>query len=169
MREATGDIWTFPSDAIAITTNGDVNGKGLAVMGRGVALQAAERFPDLRTALAESLRLYGNVVNCWDPYLLGAPQPDLGLLLEDGEPRPTLPYVVSFPVKAHWREPARPDLIRTSCLALREMIDVMGWDCVVLPRPGCGNGGLAWDDVRPILMEIIGDDDRVVVVDRAPS
>lgn len=38
MREEPGDIWDHR--CIAITTNGDTNRLGQAVMGRGVALQA---------------------------------------------------------------------------------------------------------------------------------
>jgi len=53
-------------------------------------------------------------------------------------------------------------LIRQSARQLVEMADKFGWGSVVLPRPGCGNGGLDWDDVRPILEAIL--DDRFTVV-----
>ena len=48
MREIHGDIWDHQGTAvIAITTNGLVTKKGLAVFGRGCAGQAKERFPYL--------------------------------------------------------------------------------------------------------------------------
>jgi hypothetical protein len=33
---------------------------------------------------------------------------------------------------------------------------------ILLPRPGCGNGGLAWEQVRPVLIDVLPD--NVVVV-----
>ena len=33
---------------------------------------------------------------------------------------------------------------------------------VALPRPGCANGGLNWEDVKPHLERIL--DDRVTIV-----
>ena len=51
-----------------------------------------------------------------------------------------------------------------------ELIDLViehGFDTVVLPRPGCGNGGLRWQDVRPLLGLSL--DDRFIVVDNGSS
>jgi len=46
MIEACGDIWEHLGKAvIAVTTSGSVARNGKAVMGRGVARQAVQRFP----------------------------------------------------------------------------------------------------------------------------
>jgi hypothetical protein len=55
MKEAKGDLWEHLSDAIVITTNGTVNKYGLAVMSRGCAKEACQRFPGMS-------RLLGNVL-----------------------------------------------------------------------------------------------------------
>lgn len=55
MKEATGDLWKFPCDALCIPTNGTRRHDGCAVMGRGVAAQAAQRWPWLPRALGDSL------------------------------------------------------------------------------------------------------------------
>ncbi|KAF0218363.1 MAG: hypothetical protein FD174_2980 [Geobacteraceae bacterium] len=130
MIEITGDIWDFLGRAvIAITTNGRVAKSGGAVFGRGCARQAQERFPDLPLRLGRLLEAHGNHV-----FYLGC-----GL--------------VSFPVEeSPW---ALPDLrlIRRSARELKELSDREGWEMIVVPRPGCGGGGLDWQEVRPLLAE----------------
>ena len=43
------------------------------------------------------------------------------------------------------------NLIDKSIKQLVELTNQMGWETVVLPRIGCGNGGLNWDDVKPVI------------------
>jgi O-acetyl-ADP-ribose deacetylase (regulator of RNase III) len=57
----------------------------------------------------------------------------------------------SFPVKHNWWENADFDLIEQSTIELKSIADRKKYDTIVLPRPGCGNGGLDWEDVKPIL------------------
>jgi hypothetical protein len=142
MREISGDIWDYLGTAvIAITTNGTVTRSGEAVFGRGCARQARDRFPDLPRRLGELLRRGGNHVH----------------YLGDG--------LVSFPVEeTPWENPD-PRLIRRSAGELRELADRSGWQTVVVPRPGCGGGGLEWRHVRPLLVEAF--DDRFIVITAA--
>jgi hypothetical protein len=53
-------------------------------------------------------------------------------------------------------------LIEKSACQLSELTDQRGWQSVVLPRPGCGNGELSWTEVRSILSSIL--DDRFYVI-----
>jgi len=130
MLEASGDIWEHLGRAvIAVTTSGSVTRDGKAVMGRGVACQAAQRFPGLAGVLGLLLKNAGNHVH------------------------PLGEGIVSFPVEeSAW---ACPDLrlISRSARELRELADREGWEMVVVPRPGCGGGGLEWREVRPLLEE----------------
>lgn len=145
MKEATGNIWRHRTDAIVIPTNGDVNRHGRAVMGRGLALQAARRWALLPKVLADLLREHGNHV--MDVY----------------KPR-RLPTVLTFPVKHHWYDSADLDLIERSAQELVALVDRLAYRQVALPRVGCGNGGLDWKDVRPILERHL--DDRFILVSR---
>lgn len=128
MHEAVGDIWDYAGrGVIAITTSSSLAGDGRAVVGRGVARQAAARFPGLAEKLGRLIMEQGNHVF------------DLG----DG--------LVSFPVEeTAW---SLPDLhiIARSAQELRALVDAAGWRRIVVPRPGCGGGGLAWREVRPLL------------------
>lgn len=130
MREIKGDIWDYLGRSVlAITTNGYVSKQGKAVFGRGCAAQARERFPDLPQRLGKLLASHGNHV----------------VSLGDG--------IVTFPIEeSPW---SLPDfgIICRSALELREMADREGWRMVVVPRPGCGGGGLQWEEVRPLLQE----------------
>ena len=89
----------------------------------------------------------------WDELIIGG-TPD-----SDGTIIPF--HLVAFPVKRHWRDPADPSLIVKSAFQLVELTDREGWRNVALPRPGCGNGRLDWEVVRPLLNLL---DDRFVVV-----
>lgn len=140
--EVTGDLWDYPADIRCITTNGFVKKNGECVMGRGCAFEAKTRWPELPRQLGNILKINGNVVS----------------FLRDFPDNPLL----SFPVKHNWWERADIALIEKSARDLRTLIDGLGANVVVLPRPGCGNGQLNWDDVRPILAPIL--DDRFHVI-----
>jgi len=129
MRELVGDLWTVHAAGavVAITTGGAVSSKGNCAMPRGCAGEAAQRFPQLPTILGALVRQHGNHVH------------DLGQRL------------VSFPVEATpWERPELA-LIERSCRELVALTDERGWSEVVVPRPGCGSGGLNWREVRPLL------------------
>ena len=141
MLEVKGDLWTYPADAKCITTNGITNRYGEAVMGRGVASQAKNRYPNFAAEFGRALRQGGNQVYYW---------PSAALF--------------TFPVKHHWGERADVELIITSCRQLIYLLDIhTEMQCVLLPKPGCGNGGLLWWDVQLIIELLL--DDRVVIID----
>lgn len=163
------DLFSFIGkvDAICITTNGYVNRQGLAVMGKGCAREAKERWKELPKILAEKIKQNGNVVN---------------LLLQEEKT-----WIVSFPVKPasvknadinqilpHLRKTyaekeyipgfavyANINIIENSTKQLRELADKMGFQSVALPLPGCGAGGLKPKQVIPILKKYL--DNRFIV------
>lgn len=144
MRETVGDIWEYGASAVvAITTNGQVARSGRAVMGRGVAAQAARRFPELPFVLGKGITERGNHVR----YL--------------GE------NLVSFPVEESPFQLPDLRLIRRSARELVALADERGWRSILVPRPGCGGGGLSWSEVRPILEEYF--DDRFTVISAPPD
>ena len=142
MLEAVGDLWEAHALGhwVAITTNGITRRDGHAVMGRGVAKQAAERFPAFPEAFGSRLRDHGNHVHLF-----------------------SRERIITFPVKYHWRDPADLKLIRQSAQELQERFPFWKVPCYLV-RPGCGNGRLSWDQVRPVIAPIL--DNRFIVVNR---
>ena len=134
MIERVGDVWVAAERDgawVVVTTNGAVRRDGCAVMGRGVAREAASRYPNLPRLLGQRLLFEGNHV-----YAFASCR------------------VFTFPVKAHWRDRADLGLIKRSARELIEMVlePIPGDSAPVYSvRPGCGNGGLRWVDVRPLI------------------
>lgn len=143
MLEIIGDIWKFHDAGhwAVVTTNGTLCKDGSAVMGRGVALQAKNRFPELPYKLAVELSLLGNEVFVFDEY-----------------------HIVTFPTKHNWRDKSDLGLIENSAIHLAGYLERGYIDPpVCMVRPGCGNGGLDWGDVKTVLETYL--DDRFVIVE----
>jgi len=142
MKVIKGNIWDYPGKdhGIVIPTNGYIKRDGSCIMGKGLSLQAKERIPGIEFRLGRLIRERGNNV-----FYLGK-----GLL--------------SFPVKDQWWEKAKLSLIMKSAIQLKELVDTfVPTKKIVLPKVGCGNGGLNWIKVEPILDDYL--DDRFIIVD----
>lgn len=151
MKSVLGNIWDYHKKGnwIVITTNGYVKKDGLAVMGRGVALEAKNRFPELPKILGLDILKAGNIVHCYPKF-----------------------KIITFPVKHNWWEMADLNLIRQSCERLVVVADrvdefnILAYKTeIYMVRPGCGNGQLYWSQVRPITAPILKDD-RFIMVER---
>ena len=143
MKEISGDIWDYHKQEnwIVVTTNGTVNRNGACVMGKGIALQAKQRFPRLPHDLGSIIKLRGNHVTL-QPYC----------------------HIFTFPTKHDWWERSDLELIKQSCKELVEIVSAFK-PPFYLVRPGCSNGRLNWKDVKPILEKYF--DDRFIVVENS--
>ncbi len=132
ITEENKNLWNFSPEIYyrVITTNGNIKNNGEAVMGKGIALQAKERYPGLPSKLGERLKLYGNHVNVFAEY-----------------------KIITFPTKNNWREKSTYELIKSSCNNLIVICNILGIKKIVMPMVGCSNGGLKWNKVREILYE----------------
>lgn len=133
MKEIFGDMFAYvgrPNYKICITTNGFIKTNGEGVMGAGCAKEAVEINPDLPRLLGLSLKSRGNhVANLTEQF-------------------------ISFPVKVKWMLDADLALIKQSAQELKERALELHDIKFILPRPGCGNGRLSWEQVKPILLEV---------------
>ena len=153
LNEIKGDIWERWEYGhwIVIPTSGSVKRNGEAVMGRGLALQAKQNFPDLAMRLGKYLLDYGNNICFFENLRL-----------------------ISFPVKRFYFDEATLELIERSCKQTKEFLNEnyafgneikITWP-IYLPKVGCGNGGLKWEDVKPILEKYF-DEEKFVVCDES--
>lgn len=106
----------------------------VGVMGKGVAAEFKRRWP----AMFEDYRLRceRKLVRLGEPYLYK----DIGGI-----------SIINFPTKDHWRSPSRISDIERG---LQYLVDHAGkWriESIALPPLGCGNGGLEWAEVGPLI------------------
>lgn len=145
MIEVFGDAWELSKgNILCITTNDVVKKDGRAVMGKGIAKEAADRFPQLPEILGERIEESGSNVY------------DLGYFGEWN--------LYSFPTKYHWWNKSDKILISISTNQLLGKINILADSIdkkIYLPRPGCSNGGLEWKEVKPIIDKL---DDRFYIV-----
>ena len=126
----TGDLLTAEREALVNSVN------CVGVMGRGVALAFKRRFPANFKAYKEACD--------WEEI-----QPGRMFVFPTDELMPG--YVINFPTKRHWRGRSRLHDIEAGLPALVTEIERRGIRSIALPPLGCGLGGLAWADVKPLI------------------
>lgn len=169
MRVLTGvNLFDVDCQAVCITTNGFVKMDGLAVMGRGCAMQLANLFPHAPRLLGAAIKRNGNITQplfmANDTVVLAFPvKPDY--VINSGS---NLVSHAQHMYKIGQKVPgfhAKSDieLIKQSAIQLKAWADETNHTDIVLPRTGCGAGELSWvHDVYPVLNEIL--DDRFTAV-----
>ena len=131
IQNATGNLLQTDVEALVNTVNCD------GFMGKGIALQFKQAWPENFDAYARACRVK-------------EVRPGQMFIWETGRmmnPR----YIINFPTKRHWRGKARMEDIRSGLRALVADVRRLGIQSIAVPPLGCGNGGLDWDDVRPLI------------------
>ncbi|MBV9387482.1 MAG: macro domain-containing protein [Chroococcidiopsidaceae cyanobacterium CP_BM_ER_R8_30] len=126
-----GNLLETDAEALVNTVN------CVGVMGKGIALQFKQAFPD-------NFRHYERA--CRDREV----QPGKMFTVSTGKllnPR----YIINFPTKRHWRGKSRLEDIQSGLLALIAEIKRLDIHSIGIPPLGCGNGGLEWSQVRPLI------------------
>jgi O-acetyl-ADP-ribose deacetylase (regulator of RNase III) len=127
-RALIGDLFESRAQALVNTIN------CVGVMGKGVAEQFKKRFP----AMFEDYkrRTDRKFVRLGEPYLY----------LDRSGAR-----IVNFPTKGHWRSPSRLSDIERGLNYLAAHVAEWGISSLAMPPLGCGNGGLEWSEVGPLI------------------
>jgi O-acetyl-ADP-ribose deacetylase (regulator of RNase III) len=141
----TGDILHADVEALVNTVN------CVGIMGRGIALQFKNRFPENFKAYAAACAR-------------GELQPGRMFVFETGtltNPK----FIINFPTKRHWRGKSRIKDIDCGLRALAGEVRDRGIRSIAIPPLGSGLGGLNWGDVRPrIEAALRGFEDLHVIV-----
>lgn len=125
-----GDMFKSEAETIVNTVN------CVGIMGKGVAAEFKKRFPKMFTDY--QARCSAGQVKLGEPYLYADM---LGT------------SVINFPTKGHWRSPSRLDDVVRGLDYL--VAHVHQWEVrsLAIPPLGCGNGGLDWALVGPIMFQ----------------
>jgi O-acetyl-ADP-ribose deacetylase (regulator of RNase III) len=60
-------------------------------------------------------------------------------------------FIINFPTKDHWRGKSHLAYIRDGLVDLTHQVRRLGITSIAVAPLGCGNGGLDWDIVRPMI------------------
>ncbi len=134
----TGDLLNAKAEALVNTVN------TVGVMGKGIALQFKEAFPYNNKVYVEACKnrelFPGKLLAIWDSNLL------LGKKL-----------IINFPTKIHWKQDSQYEYIENGLKALVRLIAQENIKSIALPPLGCGNGGLDWNVVKPMIKQYLGE------------
>jgi len=119
----------FDSSAQVLTNT--VNTVG--VMGKGIALEFKRRYPAMFASYQK--RCSDHAVHPGVPYLW---ENDASMIL-------------NFPTKDHWRGNSKLEYIESGLKWLATSYQELGIHTIAMPPLGCGNGGLNWREVRPLM------------------
>jgi len=131
LEEARGNLLEADAEALVNTVN------CVGIMGKGIALQFKQAFPENFAAYRQACGL-------------GEVRPGRMFTFETGAlsgPR----YIINFPTKRHWRGRSRIEDIQAGLKALIEEVKTRGIRSIAVPPLGCGSGGLDWPEVRPLI------------------
>lgn len=129
----TGDILNADVEALVNTVN------CVGVMGRGIALQFKNMFPQNFEAYAAACAR-------------GELTPGRMFVFETGaltNPK----FIINFPTKRHWRGKSRLLDIEQGLQALGDEVKARGIRSIAIPPLGAGLGGLDWSEVRPLIVD----------------
>lgn len=131
----TGDLLASKAEALVNAVN------TVGVMGKGIALQFKQQFPEmykLYKSAADRKELQVGKVQVVPVQAAGS-----------------VKYILNFPPKQHWRFPSKIEWVREGLVDLREQIIRYDIKSVALPPLGCGNGGLEWAAVKPLIEQAL--------------
>ena len=129
IERGEGNLLLADVDALINTVNTE------GVMGKGLALQFRKAFPEAFTDYERAC---------------AAGEVQVGrmhVVRRLASPR----FIINFPTKQHWRQPSKLAYVRDGLRDLVSQIRALGITSIAVPPLGCGNGGLDWAEVRPLI------------------
>jgi len=128
--ERRGNLLKDDAQALVNTVN------TVGVMGKGLALQFKRAYPEMFIAYQAA---------CRDGRI--RPGSVFAVPVDDGR------WVLNFPTKRHWKQRSRLEDITTGLNDLVRLTHELQLTSIAVPPLGCGNGGLDWQTVKPLIVE----------------
>jgi len=128
---ADGDLLATDAEALVNTVN------TVGVMGKGIALQFKLAFPDNYTAYETACKRSEVQIG------------EMFLFHRQNNPR----VIINFPTKRHWKGKSKIEDIKAGLKALIEVVKKERITSIAVPPLGCGNGGLDWAEVHPLIAQ----------------
>ena len=145
----TGNLLDARVEALVNTVN------TVGVMGKGIALMFKDAFPenfrDYEAACKRKEVSVGKMFVTERHDLVG--------------PK----WIINFPTKKHWLHPSRMEWITAGLDDLQRVILDKGIHSIALPPLGSGNGGLKWQEVRPLIEAALGSLSGVNIIVYEPT
>jgi O-acetyl-ADP-ribose deacetylase (regulator of RNase III) len=136
MKYLKGNLLAAPTQALVNTVN------TVGVMGKGIALQFKERFPN-------NFKLYAEASKS------GALRTGKMFVTREqtleGER-----IIINFPTKTEWYRKSQYKFIEEGLEDLVSVIENLKIESIAVPPLGCGNGGLKWERVREMMQNALG-------------
>lgn len=144
-----GNLLEADVDAVVNTVN------TVGIMGKGIALMFKEQFP-------RNFEAYARACDA------GEVRTGKMFVTENKElfgPR----WIINFPTKTHWRVKTKIEWVEDGLKDLVRVIREKGINSIAIPPLGCGNGGLDWRDVRPLLESALAELEGVNAIVYEPT
>lgn len=133
VNEISGNLLDANVEALVNTVN------SVGVMGKGIALQFKQAFPENYAAYVAACKR-------------GEVQPGQMFVFHTNtfhNPH----WIINFPTKRHWKGKSKLEDIESGLRALVEFVRKEKIRSIAVPPLGCGNGGLDWADVRKRILD----------------
>lgn len=144
-----GNLLEADVEAVVNTVN------TVGIMGKGIALMFKDKFPANFAAYAQACEhkevRIGKMFVTESKQLFG--------------PK----WIINFPSKTHWRARTKIEWIEEGLEDLVRVIKEKNIHSIAVPPLGCGNGGLNWADVQPLIVDALRDIESLEVIVYQPT
>ncbi|MCF8449318.1 MAG: macro domain-containing protein [Taibaiella sp.] len=135
MNFIKGNLLDSGADALVNTVN------TVGVMGKGIALQFKDAFPNNFKAYSKA---------CKDKWLVPGKLLVFHEIVKEGKK-----IIINFPTKTEWFQKSKYEYIESGLIELVSVIKKENIKSIAIPPLGCGNGGLKWDKVKELMKKYL--------------
>lgn len=129
-----GNIFESKMEVLVNTVN------CVGVMGKGIASDFKKKYPEM----------FKEYKNLCDQNIIRT-----GTLYPYSENNKI--KLINFPTKQHWRSPSKIEYITEGLQWFVDHYNELNIKSIAFPPLGCGNGGLSWDYIGPIMYQYLKD------------